>query len=92
MHVQLVGRPKLARFVPKALPRMAIEALLEAVPHDQGSKRLSDWAERDLALILTALLAGLRADELRRADIGDIRTSNDGAAVIIRQRQRRQGN
>jgi len=37
---------------------------------------------RDLALILTALLTGLRADELRQADIGDIRTTDDGAAVI----------
>jgi len=39
-------------------------------------------AERDLALILTALLAGLRADELRQADVGDVRTTDDGAAVI----------
>ena len=33
-------------------------------------------------LILTALLAGLRAEELRQADIGDIRTTDDGAAVF----------
>jgi integrase/recombinase XerC len=33
-------------------------------------------------LILTGLLAGLRADELRRADIGDIRTGTDGGAVL----------
>jgi integrase/recombinase XerC len=31
---------------------------------------------------LTALLAGLRAEELRQADVGDIRTTDDGAAVI----------
>jgi integrase/recombinase XerC len=31
---------------------------------------------------VTALLAGLRADELRQADVGDIRTTDDGAAVI----------
>ncbi len=36
------------------------------------SKRQTDWAERDLALILTALLAGLRAEELRQANVGDI--------------------
>ena len=30
----------------------------------------------------TALLAGLRADELRQADIGDIRTTDDGSAVM----------
>ena len=32
--------------------------------------------------ILTGPLAGLRADELRRADVGDIRTSTGGGAVI----------
>jgi site-specific recombinase XerD len=80
--MQLVGRPKLARSLPKALPRTAVEALLETVTVDQTSKRQTDWAERDLALILTGLLAGLRADELRQADVGDIRTTDDGAAVV----------
>jgi integrase/recombinase XerC len=80
--MQLVGRPKLAKPLPKALPRTAVEALLETVAQDQDSKRQTDWAERDLAFILTALLAGLRADELRQADIGDIRTTDDGAAVV----------
>ena len=56
--------------------------MLETVAQDQDSKRQTDWAERDLAIILTALLAGLRADELRQADVGDIRTTDDRAAVI----------
>jgi integrase/recombinase XerC len=80
--MQLVGRPKLAKALPKALPRTAVEALLETVAQDQGSKRQTDWVERDLAIILTALLAGLRSDELRQANVGDIRTTEDGAAVI----------
>jgi integrase/recombinase XerC len=80
--MQLVGRPKLAKPLPKALPRTAVEALLATVSQDQGSRRQTDWAERDLALILTALLSGLRADELRQADIGDVRTTDDSAAVI----------
>jgi integrase/recombinase XerC len=29
------------------------------------------------------LLAGLRAEELRQADVGDIRTADDGSAVIL---------
>jgi integrase/recombinase XerC len=78
----LVGRPKLAKPLPRALPRTAVKALLETVAEDQGSKRRTDWAERDLALVLTGLLAGLRAAELRQADVGDIRTTDDGAAVI----------
>lgn len=77
-----VGRPKATKTLPRALPQPAVGALLEAVEADQGSPRRTDWAERDLALILTGLLAGLRADELRRADVGDIRTTSDGGAVI----------
>jgi integrase/recombinase XerC len=80
--MQLVGRPKLAKPLPKALPRTAVAALLAAVTDDRGSQRRTDWAERDLALILTGLLAGLRAEELRQADVGDIRTTDGGAAVI----------
>jgi integrase/recombinase XerC len=77
--MQLVGRPRLATPLP---PRAAVEALLETVAQDRHSKRRTDWGERDLAIILTAPLAGLRADELCRADIGDIRVTADGAAVI----------
>jgi integrase/recombinase XerC len=80
--MQLVGRPKLAKSLPKALPRTAVAALLETVAQDRDSKRQTDWAERDLAIFLTALLAGLRAEELRGANVGDIRTTDDGAAVI----------
>ena len=80
--MQLVGRPKLSKPLPKALPRTAVEALLETVALDRYSSRQTDWAERDLAIILTALLASLRADELRQVDVGDIRTTDDGAAVI----------
>jgi integrase len=60
--MQLVGRPKLA----KLLPRTAVRALLEIVAQDQDSKHRTAWAERDLALILTGMLAGLRAEEFRQ--------------------------
>jgi integrase/recombinase XerC len=49
-QMQLVGRPKLAKALPRALPR-AVEALLETVARDRGSKRQFDWAESDLAII-----------------------------------------
>lgn len=39
----LVGRPKLARSLPKALPRAAVGALLHAVAEDVGSPRQTDW-------------------------------------------------
>ena len=78
-----VGRPKPAKTLPKALPQPAVAALIAALQADRDSPRATAWFERDLALILTGLLAGLRADELRRADVGDIRTTDRGGAVIL---------
>lgn len=78
----LAGPPKLSRALPKALPHNAVEALFETVVRDEESPRRTDWAERDLAISLTGLLAGLCADELRQADIGDIRTAGDAVAVV----------
>jgi integrase len=40
--------------------------------------------QRDRALILTALLAGLRADELVRATVGDLHRTDDGAVIQVR--------
>ncbi|MGO9730629.1 hypothetical protein [Mycobacterium sp.] len=53
--------------MPKSLAQDAVAALLAAIEHDEGSARSSDWAERDRALVLTALLAGLRSGELVHA-------------------------
>jgi len=62
-----VGRPKAAKTLPRSLPQPAVAALLDVVDRDHESTRRTDWPQRDLALILTGLLAGLRADELLRA-------------------------
>jgi hypothetical protein len=59
------GRPELAKASCAVL--RAVEAPLETVTRDQDANRQTDWTESDLAIILTALLAGLRADELRQA-------------------------
>ena len=80
----LVGRPKLAKTLPKALPTDSVAALLATLNTDPQPRRRSDWVERDRALNLTALLAGLRADELLRAKVGDLRRSNDGAVIHVR--------
>jgi integrase/recombinase XerC len=73
-----VGKPKAAKTLPRSPPQPA----LGAVHRDHQSHRRTDWPERDLAVILTGLLAGLRADEVRRADISDIHTTTQGDAVI----------
>ena len=79
----LVGRPKLAKTLPKALPTDSLVALL-AILEETPRRRRTDWIERDHALILTALLAGLRADELLRANVGDLRRTKDGAVIHVR--------
>lgn len=78
----LVGKPKVPKILPKSLPLKAIEALLAAVTRPSDKPRSTDWPERDLAIILTPLLAGVRASELIQLNIGDIRTVDDGSAVI----------
>ncbi len=78
----LVGRPKPGKALPKSLPRSAAQALLSSLDTPTGLTRRTDWPERDRALILTALLAGLRAQELRGANIGDLRLTDDGGGVL----------
>ncbi|KPN44909.1 recombinase [Mycobacterium intracellulare subsp. chimaera] len=79
----LIGRPKVAKTLPKGLGTGTISELLTVIDCDRGSRRRSDWAERDRAITLTAVLAGLRADELVRADIGDIRPTDDGGVIHV---------
>jgi site-specific recombinase XerD len=78
----LIGRPKVPRSLPKGLGAETVSGLLKAIDADSGSPRRSDWPERDAALVLSAVLAGLRADELLHANVGDIRTTTEGGGVI----------
>lgn len=80
--MSLVGKPKVPKTLPKALPRNAIASLLTAVARPAVKPRRTDWPERDLAIILTALLAGLRLSELVQLNVGNLRTVDDGSAVI----------
>ena len=75
-----VGRPNAAKTLPRSSSNLRTPRC-SMLDRDHESSR-TDWPQRDVALILTGLLAGLRADELRRADVGDIRRSTDGGAVL----------
>lgn len=81
--MSLIGRPKVAKTLPKGLGSDTISALLKVIDDDRDSGRRSDWPERDRAIVLTAVLAGLRADELVRADIRDIRPTDDGGVIHV---------
>lgn len=80
----MIGRPKQPKALPKSLPADAVSALLGAVSAGPQRPRSTDWLERDRAIIITGLLAGLRADEMLRANIVDIRRTDDGAVIQVR--------
>lgn len=80
----LVGRPKMPKPLPKGLGAETVAGLLAAIDSDGGSRRRSHWPERDRALVLTGVLAGLRADELIGANVGDIRITDDGGVIHVR--------
>jgi site-specific recombinase XerD len=78
----LIGRPKVTKSLPKSLGAQTVTELLAAIDADSGSRRRTDWAERDRAIVLTAVLAGPRADELVRANVGDIRRTGGGGGIL----------
>jgi site-specific recombinase XerD len=79
-----IGRPKVAKTLPKGLGADTVCELLKAIDRDGGSPRRSQWAERDRVIVLTAVLAGLRADELVRTNVGDIRATDEGGVIHVR--------
>ncbi len=80
-----VARPKTDKTLAKALPPNTIDALLAVLDADAGQDGRRDaWAIRDRAMILTALLTGLRLAELVGLNIGDIRTVESGAVLHVR--------
>ena len=82
--MSLVGRPKMPRSLPKGLGGEAVAGLLAAIDSDGGSRHRSGWPERDRALVLTGVLAGLRADEIIGANVGDIRITDNGGVIHVR--------
>lgn len=77
----LIGRPKVPKSLPKSYRTETITKLVAAIDSSRDSVRRNDWPERDRAIIFTALLAGLRAEEVISADLGDIRRT-DGGGVL----------
>jgi hypothetical protein len=72
------GSEPQARSVAMAESLQSVQGRGDVCNANQGSTRRNDWPERDLAIVFTALLGGLRADELISANIGDIRRTDDG--------------
>lgn len=79
----LIGRPKVPKSLPKSYRAETVTELVATIDTDRGSARRHDWAERDRAIVFTCLLAGLRAEELINADIGDVRRTDAGGLLHV---------
>ncbi|SEL01688.1 tyrosine-type recombinase/integrase [Rhodococcus maanshanensis] len=80
-----VLRPKAPKTLPKAFRADSVERLVATLQSadDNGARA---WPERDLAVILTGLLTGMRSAELIAVDLGDLRDAvddGDGHAKVI---------
>lgn len=69
-----ITQPKRPQHTPKAFTPTAIGQLVDSLTEDaqRPAESARDWPQRDLALIATLLLTGIRSDELIRLDLGSI--------------------
>ncbi|UYP17272.1 tyrosine-type recombinase/integrase [Rhodococcus sp. Z13] len=69
-----IAQPKRPQHTPKAFSPTAINQLVDTVTVDaqRPAESARDWPQRDLALIATLLLTGIRSEELIRLDLGSI--------------------
>ncbi|WP_129978239.1 tyrosine-type recombinase/integrase [Rhodococcus sp. Q1] len=69
-----IAQPKKPQHTPKAFSPTAITQLVDTVTMEaqRPAESARDWPQRDLALIATLLLTGIRSDELIRLDVGSI--------------------
>lgn len=87
-----VRRPKPDATTPKSLARETVDAVLTAITADSQSDNPRVWVERDQAMVLTCLLAGLRTEELVQTNIEDVRRTSRGAFIHVRGKNRKERN
>ena len=69
-----ITQPKKPQHTPKSFSPSAIHQLVETVTVEaqRPAESSREWPQRDLALIATLLLTGIRSEELIRLDVGSI--------------------
>lgn len=85
-----VRRPKPGKTTTKSLSRDAVQAVLAAIVSDETSDNPRVWVERDQAMVLTCLLAGLRTEELLGTNVGDVRRIAGRAVIHVRGKNRKE--
>ncbi|TCN50468.1 site-specific recombinase XerD [Rhodococcus sp. SMB37] len=80
-----ITQPKRPEHTPKAFKPAAVGQLVDTLTHDaqhpSGSPR--DWPQRDLALVATLLLTGIRSEELISLDLGHILGGLDAPVLRV---------
>lgn len=84
-----VPRPAPDEHTAKSLQPDTIAAVVAAIADDDTTNPRV-WIERDQAMVLTCLLAGLRTEELLGCNIGDIRRSGAGTVIHVRGKNRKE--
>lgn len=78
-----VARPSAPRRLPKAFDTESTQRLLGALIDGTRSGR-DPWPERDLAIIFTVLVTGVRSAELLALDVGSISGPEDERRLFVR--------
>ncbi|WP_052692327.1 tyrosine-type recombinase/integrase [Gordonia sihwensis] len=77
----MVDRPKSPHSVTRSVPQTDIEKVLEATGAVNDPPR--SWPEMERALIVTAMLTGVRSAELLHINVDDIRLDSTGAILWV---------
>lgn len=85
-----VRRPKPDTVTAKSLERDTVAAVLAAIADEATGVNRRVWVERDQAMVLICLLAGLRTEELVQTNVGDIRRSDGRAVIHVRGKGRKE--
>ena len=80
-----IAQPKKPQHIPKAFSPTAINQLVDTITVEaqRPAESARDWPQRDLALIATLLLTGIRSDELIRLDVGSILGGRDTPVLRV---------
>lgn len=77
-----VGKPKSPRRLPKPFAEDDA-ARIVAVLTDSSVRRRDPWPELDAAVILTAMVTGVRAAELLAVDVGDVTRASGNERIKV---------
>lgn len=83
-----VLRPGAPKRIPQAFTDSAVGRLIDylVAQTDATVAEATEWPERDLAVIVTALVTGMRLSELIGANVGDLHvspTANSGGVIVV---------